>query len=548
MTRNLSRRSALKLAGGAALAGVFAPRLSLAAEQSPPDYSHGVVIGELTAAKAGLKILADGGNAVDAAVASALAAAVVAPQSCGLGGYGGSAVIALARKRQVTAIDFNTTAPAAMREDTFKPGADGKVRDRINEHGWLAAGVPGTLAGLDFAWRRFGKLSFAQVFAPAIEFAEKGFPVTSGMAAALRGTAAQLRKDTATAKLLLNDGEPFKAGDTFRNPEAAEMLKSLVARKSVRDFYHGDIAHRIAEAFEKNGGLVAAKDLAAYEPREVKPLEISWRGLAIRTAPLTAGGITPLQALLVLKSLGWDARTDAQTRLWLRIEAERAAWQDRLQKFGDTAQARALTSKLLSREGASELAAKIENAVKSRKPLPPAGEPREHAGTIHLSVADKEGNMVALTLTHGNSFGACVTVPGLGLTLGHGMSRFEPQPGHPNSPGPGKRPLHNMCPTILSRGDRPVFAVGGTGGRRIPTSVFTVLLNLVALDASVEDAVAAPRLHTEGGLDVAFEAKWPKEEREFFNTVGYKVSTGPIATVSAVAFNPATGECRAARR
>ncbi|MBI3874987.1 MAG: gamma-glutamyltransferase, partial [Verrucomicrobia bacterium] len=149
MTRNLSRRSALKLVGTAALAGVFAPRLSFAAEQSPPDYSHGAVIGEITAAKAGLRILADGGNAVDAAVASALVAAIVAPQSCGLGGYGGSAVVALARKKQVTAIDFNTTAPAAMREDTFKPGADGKVRDRVNEHGWLASGVPGTLAGLD---------------------------------------------------------------------------------------------------------------------------------------------------------------------------------------------------------------------------------------------------------------------------------------------------------------------------------------------------------------------------------------------------------------
>jgi len=543
-----SRRDALKLGTSAAVGAMFAPRLAFGAEQEAARFARGAVIGEATAAKTGLGALADGGNAADAAVTAALVASVFAPHQCGPGGYGGCMVYAHGKSGAVTALDFNTVAPAALRADIFKPDGDGKVRGRINEFGWLATGVPGTLAGLEAAWRRFGRLPFERVFSPAAELAGRGFVVNAGFAGAARAMAVQLRKDAGSAKLLLPAGEPVKAGDTFRNEELAEVLRACIVRRSVRDFYRGDIALRIAEAFAKHGGLVTAKDLAGFEAREVKPLEVSWRGATVRTAPVGAGGLTPLQALAVLRELGWDTRPVSSERAWLRIETLRAAWRDRLQLLGDVRGMDALATKLLSAGGAQLTAARVLEAVRSGKPIAASGSSREHGGTIHLSAVDEDGNMAALTLTHGNSFGACVTVPGLGLTLGHGMSRFDPQPGHPNAPGPRKRPLHNMCPTVVSRGGRPVLALGGAGGRRIPNSLLDVLLSAIVDGASVDEAVAAPRVNTEGGLDIGFEAKWPPEEQAFFKSAGYNVSTSRIARISAVSFDPRTGGCRAAAR
>jgi gamma-glutamyltranspeptidase/glutathione hydrolase len=156
--------------------------------------------------------------------------------------------------------------------------------------------------------------------------------------------------------------------------------------------------------------------------------------------------------------------------------------------------------------------------------------------------------MVALTLTHGDSFGACVTVDGLGLILGQGMSRFEPKPDHPNSPGPGKRPLHNMCPTILLRGGKPIVALGGTGGRMIPNAIFNLLAHFVGLGESIEEAVAAPRVHTNGNLDLTMERKWPETETQFLKDVGFNVKLGNNANVHAILVDPGTGTCRAAAR
>ncbi|MEI7567046.1 MAG: gamma-glutamyltransferase [Opitutaceae bacterium] len=174
--------------------------------------------------------------------------------------------------------------------------------------------------------------------------------------------------------------------------------------------------------------------------------------------------------------------------------------------------------------------------------------PRPHGGTIHLSAVDRHGNMAAITLTHGNGFGAGVTVDGLGLTLGHGMSRFETKPNHPNSPGPGKRPLHNMCPTIVLRDGRPVLAVGARGGRKIPNATLETLLQFVALKRPIEDAVAAPRPHTEGTPAIELESAWPAAELTALPSLGYQVKTAVSATVSAVTFDPRSGESRAALR
>ena len=173
---------------------------------------------------------------------------------------------------------------------------------------------------------------------------------------------------------------------------------------------------------------------------------------------------------------------------------------------------------------------------------------RPQDGTVHLSAVDGHGNMAAVTLTHGDTLGARVTVDGLGLVLGHGMSRFDPRPGHPNSPGPGKRPLNNMCPTIVLRDGRAVLALGGTGGRKIPNSVLDVLVRYAGADATMKSAMAAPRLHTEGDVKLTLETGWPSDQAEFLKASGYTVQTGPSAVVSAVSFDPESGKSIAATR
>lgn len=542
MVRPWHRREMLKEAGTITLGLALGCR-------APAAERRGVVVGHAEGAKAGNDVLAAGGNAVDAAVAAALVAGVVGVHNCGIGGYGGHLVIALPGGKKVTAIDFNSAAPAAARPDMYPLDAKGQVKGGINANGWLAAGVPGTLAGLQLALDRYGTRPFGELVRPVVRYAREGFPVGKGMALALRSAQAHLRKDPGSARLFFPNGEPLPAGATYRNPDLANLLQELAEQNSVESFYRGPIARRIAEAFQKNGGLVTEKDMAAYRAREVEPLELTWKGNAVYTAPLTAGGLTLLEALSVLHALGWDRRPADDPRTeHARLEALRCAWHDRLRYLGDPAKAKVDWQRLLTPRHAEQLAKRVEQAVKDGKPAPAETDGRGADGTIHLSAADGRGMLVALTLTHGAAFGARVTVEGLGLLLGHGMSRFDPHPGHPNAPGPGKRPLHNMCPTVVLRGGQPVLAVGGTGGRRIPNSVFDVLCRYAGRGASIRDAVAAWRMHTEGGLDVTVEPRCPAEVAEYFRKVGYAVKRGPGATIHAVAFDPAAGTAQAASR
>lgn len=530
MQLRLNRRDVLGMAAGAAAGGML-PRWLDAADVR----GAGRVEGWPEAAQAGEAMLAAGGNAVDAIVTAALVAGVVAPQMCGPGGYGGHAIFALENGRRLTAIDFNTAAPAAFREDIFPLDESGKVKGQINEIGWLAAGVPGTLAGLQLALDRFGTVGFARAAEPAIRLARDGFPVGTSLARAIRSNRARLKRYPATAQWLMPEGEPPKEGATFRNPDLAAMLEKLAAAGSVEPFYRGEIAERIADAFQKNGGLVTVADLAAYQAREVRPLAFEWNGCSIRTPPPTAGGLTTLEALAILKALGWsewDAESDRAKRAVL--EALRAAWRDRLRWLGDPEKADVPTARLLSVQHVKQLAEEVSHALNSGRPIAAETDGRPAGGTIHLSAADANGNFAALTLTHGGSFGAQVTVPGLGLVLGHGMSRFEPRPGHPNSPGPGKRPLHNMCPTTVLRDGKPVIAVGGRGGRKIPNALFVVLAEIVGRKQSPTAGLAEPRLHTDGGLDLQLEPSWSDADEALFRSVGYTITRSPHATVSAV--------------
>ena len=550
MTPKFSRRQMLKRTGAAVVIGSLGVPFYIAAQDKTADrWKYGAVVGENTGMKAGEDILATGGNAIDAAVAAALAAAVAAPARSGIGGYGGHMIIGRAGGRKVTAIDFNTAAPAAARADMFPLDEKGNVKDQLNFYGWQAAGVPGILAGLQLALNRYGTRSFREVVRPAIEIAEKGFVINKVFGNTLRGGFPRFSKDAGSAKLYLQDGKPLKEGDVLRNPDLAKMLSVLAERNSVDSFYRGDIAHQIADAFQKNGGLVTAKDLAAYRPRELDPLALKINDFTILTAPLTAGGITVLEAFAVLKALQWDPYGRPGPTAHARLDALRLAWKDRLELLGDPEKVKVPVKKLLSEDYAEELAAKVRAAVAEKKPVN-LGVPEHHdEGTTNISSIDRFGNMVAVTITHGNPFGAQVTVDGLGLTLGHGMSRFDTNPNHPNAPGPGKRPVINVCPSLVVRKGGPLMAIGGAGGLKIPNAVFDTITQCVLHGASVDTAVASPRLHCSGPPLVAIEPHWPKETAQYLKEVGFKVQTWETgAVVGAVSFNPSTGECRGAIR
>jgi gamma-glutamyltranspeptidase / glutathione hydrolase len=529
----------------ASVLGAVAIRGRVRAGEEP---ARGMVTGQLEAARAGNGVLAAGGNAVDAIVAAALVAGVAAVPLTGIAGYGGHCMIA-SPDRPPVGIDFNTTAPAAASPDMFHADDQGRVKDGVNNRGWLAVGVPGVLAGLQLALDKFGTRSFTDLVKPAIRLARDGFPITKSLAASIKSAAGRFKKDVGSARLFLKSGEPLAEGDMLRNPDLATLLEKLAGLGRVDDFYRGKTAEAIAAAFKKNGGLITANDLAAYRALEVTPLSLDWQGFTIYTPPPTAGGLTVLQGLASLKALGWekwDAKDPAATQA--RIESLRVAWTDRLKFLGDPKHAAVPIARLLSARYAEETAGKVRAAVKNRKPVEGSSDGRSAGGTIHLSAMDRNGLAVAWTFTHGESFGAQVAVDGLGLVLGHGISRFDPRPGRANSIAAGKRPLHNMCPTVVTRQGQPVLALGAIGGRRIPNTVFDVLAYRLGQNLPIADAVQAPRVHTEGDPAVRLEAAWPPAVVDHLKRVGYTVKTGPGATLNAIERDPSSRVLTAAAR
>jgi gamma-glutamyltranspeptidase/glutathione hydrolase len=533
MTFRYDRRSFLTITGGS-IAGLAAIR---AIGTAPPSNAQGIVIGYPAANGAGAEILAAGGNAIDAVVASALAAGVVALPSCGIGGYGGHMIIATASGK-LSAIDFNSTAPAAARPDMFPVDEKGNVKNNANSEGWLAAGVPGTLAGLQLAIDSFGSMKFDTVVQPAIRLARGGFKSPISFNVWFNPATARPKPDPASVKLFMPNGKLLKRGDVFRNPQLADLLQKLAESGSVEPFYRGDIARQIAAQFKKNGGIVTEEDFNNYHALEQTPYKREYLGHTIATAPLTAGGLTVLQVFAALEALDWQQMPKSSpSKFQAMVEALRMAWGDRLRLFGDPKFVDVPVERLLSHNYAKESAQEIKKAIAEKRPVSVMTDGRTAGGTVNLSACDANGNMAVITLTHGNSFGARVTVDGLGLLLGHGMSRFEPTPGKLNSIAPGKRPLDNMCPSIVLKADRPIVALGGVGGRRIPNAVFQTLLQILAYDLSLNDSVQAPRIHTEGGLDLHIERGIPKADVEYMRQIGYSIKPPIGAFVSAVQYD-----------
>jgi gamma-glutamyltranspeptidase / glutathione hydrolase len=508
----------------------------------------GLVTGQLQAAEAGKAVLASGGNAVDAIVAAAWVAAVVAVPGTGVAGYGGHLVVAKPNGT-VAGIDFNSTAPAKLKPETFAVDEKGNVKGDTNTYGWLSVGVPGVPAGLQLALDKFGTKPFAELVKPAIRYAREGFPVDKSFATALKASRERLSRDPGSSKLFFKNGEPLAAGETYRNTELADLLQTLANRGGVSTFYEGDIADRIAAAFQKNGGLLTEEDLAGYNVEVVTPLKVEFQGFSVYTPPPSSGGLTVLQALATLKALNWTKLNPKEaTTTQALVEALRIAWNDRLQFLGDPKFVKLPTERLLSDEYARESADRVRDAVKNKKPIEGKSDGRPSGGTIHLSAIDAEGLTAALTFTHGGYFGSQVTIDGLGLLLGHGVSRFDPRPGRANSPAPGKKPLHNMCPTVVLREGKPVLAIGATGGRKIVNSVFEVLAFHLGQGQSLAEAVKVPRIHTEGDTSLVLEPGWSDGVKDNLKAIGYELKPGAVASLNAIERNTMTGEVMAASR
>jgi len=517
---------------------------SQAEGQSSPKIVDGI-IGETVAQSEGKKILQEGGNVVDAIITAAATSAITSPQMCGFGGYGGHLILALENGKKITCFDFNTQAPKASKPDMFL--ASGKPNLESHSFGWLSFGVPGILAGLFQALKKYGTISWRRALSPAIHYCENGFMPSLALTTALRN-ATRLFKDPTSKKLYFPQGkQSADSPSLIKNPALAKLLNALAEDNSVAPFYQGEFAKKFANFVQANQGILSYEDLASYKAIESEPLRFAWNDFEVCTAPLTSGGFTILETLGILKQL--DLKSLApQDQLFARIESLRLAWRDRLKFLGDPLVSKIPQDKFLSISYHKEAAEKISAAVKSGKCLPPDKPTMTQNGTINLSAFDRPGNMAALTLTHGGYFGSQVSIEPLGLTLGHGMSRFNIQPDHPNSVAPNKRPLNNMCPTVLLQNSKTVAALGGRGGRKIPNAVFEVVFQMINNAKELPEAINSPRIHTEGNLEVELEKEWPKEYLQALNNHGLKTLTSSSANVSAVGKSTSKGTFQVLQR
>jgi gamma-glutamyltranspeptidase / glutathione hydrolase len=481
--------------------------------QSPAPARHGMVVAQETrAARIGLDILQRGGNAVDAAVATGFALAVTYPRAGNLGG-GGYMLIHLggqdATKRKVdTAIDYRETAPAAITRDIFLDDK-GEADPQKSRDSALAIGVPGTVAGLALAHAKYGsgKFTLAQLLAPAIALARGGIPIEDDVADSLPRVQARLARWPATAKIFMHaDGRVLGPGDTLVQRDLADTL-AAIARNGPRAFYDGAVADKLVAAVRAAGGLMTRDDLANYKPIEHEPVRGSYRGHAILSMPpSSSGGVILLEILNILEAFPDLANDDAR-RAHLMVEAMKLAYADRAAFLGDPASVEAPLARLLSKSYAAELRTRIDperaRAAADIRPALPA--PREGDNTTHFSVIDRFGNAVSNTYTLNFSYGLGLVADGTGVLLNNELDDFAAKPGAPNAfgllggeanaPGPGKRPLSSMSPTIVLKDGKPFLVTGSPGGSRIITAVLQVISNVIDRKLPITDAVAEPRLH-----------------------------------------------------
>jgi gamma-glutamyltranspeptidase/glutathione hydrolase len=489
-----------------------------AAPLRPTHAPHAIVtsVHEL-ASRAGVEMLRSGGNAVDAAVATGFALAVVHPQAGNLGG--GGFLLLRSANGKVHFIDFREQAPASATENMYLD-AQGNVIPEASVVGYKSIGVPGTVAGLVYAEKQYGKLSLEKVIAPAIKLARDGFPLAFE-------DSQDLKKDEYLAqfpeskRIFQRNGNYYQPGELFKQPELARTLERIA--KNPDDFYHGAMARELAAAIHNGGGLVTAADLAAYEVKEREPIRGSYRGYDIISAPPpSSGGVALVEILNILE--GFDLAkfgNRSADAIHLEAEAFRRVFYDRAEFMGDPDFAKVPVAQLIDKKYAAAWRDSIDpNHASVSKDLkrPSFGELervaqsrtsaiaiREPENTTHYSVVDAEGNAVAVTTTLNDSFGSRVTAAGLGFLLNDEMDDFAAKQGVPNAYGliqgpanaigPGKRPLSAMTPTIVLKDGRLFLVLGSPGGPTIITTVANILIGVVDFSLDIQEAVNAPRFH-----------------------------------------------------
>jgi gamma-glutamyltranspeptidase / glutathione hydrolase len=505
-----------------ALTALLATGLA-AAPLRPTHAQHAIVVSvhEL-ASRAGIEMLHSGGNAVDAAVATGFALAVVHPQAGNLGG--GGFLLLRNADGKTHFIDFREKAPAAATENMYLD-AHGNVLPESNKDssvvGYRAAGVPGTVAGLVYAEKQYGRLSIERVMAPAIKLAREGFPLAYEDAQDLKDDK-YLAEFPETKRIFLRNGNYYQPGELFKQPELAHTLERLA--KDPDEFYHGAMARELAAAIQKGGGLITADDLAAYEVKEREPIRGSYRGYDIISAPPpSSGGIALIEILNILE--GFDLAkfgSRSANAIHLEVEAFRRAFYDRTDFLGDPDFAKVPVAQLIDKKYAAAWRdsidldhASVSKDLKrpqifnelERVAQSPTPAVREPVNTTHYSVVDAEGNAVSVTTTLNDTFGSRVTAEGLGFLLNDEMDDFAAKQGVPNAYGliqgpanaigPGKRPLSAMTPTIVLKDSKLFLVLGSPGGPTIITTVANILIGVIDFSLDIQEAVNAPRFHNQ---------------------------------------------------
>jgi gamma-glutamyltranspeptidase/glutathione hydrolase len=477
---------------------------------------HGMVVAqEQRAARIGVDVLRRGGNAVDAAVAVGFALAVTYPRAGNIGG-GGFMVLHLARGNRDVAIDYRETAPAAATKTMFLDDQGNPDPAKSRDSG-LAIGVPGTVAGLALAHRKYGsgRFALAALIAPAIEMAAQGIAVTDDLADSLPRVADRLGRWPSSRPIFFRGDAPLREGDRLIQTELADTLRAIAAG-GARAFYTGRVAERIAAAVREAGGIMTAADLAAYRALERAVIRGSYRGnTVVSMPPPSSGGVALVEMLNILE--GYDLakfgrRTDA---FHLMIEAMKRAYADRAAHMGDPDAVNMPIAELVSKKYAARLrmqiGARATPSADIRAGKPAGGEGRN---TTHFSVIDRYGNAVSNTYTLNFSYGVGLVAAGTGVLLNNELDDFTAKPGTANAyglvgfeanlPGPGKRPLSSMTPTIVLKSGRPLLVTGSPGGSRIISAVLQVISNVIDFRMGVADAVTAPRLHHQWEPDKTF--------------------------------------------
>ena len=516
----------------------------------PVHAPHAIVVSvhEL-ASRVGVEVMQAGGNAVDAAVATGFALAVVHPAAGNIGG-GGFMLIRMADGK-THFLDYREMAPAAATRAMYLD-PQGNVIPGASEIGYKAIGVPGSVAGMVYAEQKYGKLTLKQVIAPAIRLAREGYALSWEEAADLHDR--HLAEFPESRRIFQRNGDYYPPGDVFRQPDLAHTLERIAEKPD--DFYHGSLARELAAAMQKGGGLLTADDLARYEVKEREPVRGTYRGYEVISAPPpSSGGAVLIETLNILEGydLGKMGDRSAQS-MHYTLEAFRRAFFDRAEFMGDPDFAKIPVAQLIDKRYAKAWEETIDPAHATpskdlKRPAvfseleqyaaghSPMMAPHESNHTTHYSVMDAEGNAVSVTTTINDWFGSRVTAEGLGFLLNDEMDDFSSKPGVPNADGliqssvnaigPGKRPLSSMTPTIVVRDGKTFMVLGSPGSSKIITTVANVLIGVVDYGMNIQEAVNAPRFHNQWMPDVVNVEQWFSPDTvNALQHMGYNVEIG----------------------